>query len=261
MTKGANLENTPRRGINAVEVGMQLLSVLAAGDGPMMLKDIAASARLAPAKAHRYLASFVHAGMVAQAGRAGRYDLGPLALRLGIAALARQDVMARAQTGLADLRDKIRATCFLSRWSDRGPIIVAWEDSLRPLTVNVRVGSLMPLLRSATGRVFLAYAPDADIAAMRAAACATDGVGPDYAENLAAATRRAGLGRVAGDLQEGIDALAAPLFDAAGRLQGCVTALGPAGTFDAAPDGPVARELKAFAAPITEQLASASQGH
>lgn len=238
----------PRRGIKAIDVGMELLAALAAAPGPLMLKDLAARTDMAPAKAHRYLASFIQAGMVRQEGRSGRYDLGPAALRLGLAALARHDVMARAQTRLAALRDQIRATCFLSQWSDRGPIIVAWEDSLQPVTVNVRVGSIMPLLRSATGRVFLAFAPAADVAAVRAAACADDVVSLADAEALAAQTRAEGLGRVTGDLQAGIDALAAPLHDAAGRLQGSVTALGPSPAFDATPKGPIARHLLAFAA-------------
>ena len=128
-----------KRGIGSIEIGMRLLDVLTTADGPMQLKQIAEASEMAPAKVHRYLASFIAAGMVTHTGETGRYDLGPMALRVGVAALRRFDVIERACTGLAGLRDEIHATCFISTWSDKGPIIIRWEDSLRPLTVIVEV--------------------------------------------------------------------------------------------------------------------------
>ena len=47
-------------------------------------------------------------------------------------ALARNDVIKRATDRLAGLRDDIRETCFLSCWSDRGPMIFRWEVRRRP---------------------------------------------------------------------------------------------------------------------------------
>lgn len=211
----------------------------------MKLRDLAAACGLPAAKAHRYLVSLVRAGLAAQAERAGGYDLGPLALRLGLASLARGDALQRAAAKLPGLRDEIRATCFLSRWSDRGPIVLQWEDSRNPVTVIVRVGSLMPLSRSATGRVFLAYMPRNASAAVLAAEHA---LRPAEIEHLVAVTRAQGLGRVVGDFQPGISALSAPLFDPGRRFAGAVTALGPSPSFDAEPDGTIARSLKAFAA-------------
>ena len=49
---------------------------------------------------------------------------------------------------------------FLSVWGEHGPTIVRWEEISRAIAVNVRVGSTMPLLRSATGQVFGAFLPD-----------------------------------------------------------------------------------------------------
>jgi hypothetical protein len=56
-----------------------------------MLKDLAAAAGMSAAKAHRYLVSFQRLGLVTQDPRSTRYDLGPAALQLGLAALARLD--------------------------------------------------------------------------------------------------------------------------------------------------------------------------
>ncbi len=53
-------------------------------------------------KAHRYLASFAHAGLVRQAGRSGKCDLGPQAVQLGLAAMPRNDFINTAAAGRPD---------------------------------------------------------------------------------------------------------------------------------------------------------------
>ena len=72
-----------RAGIQSVEVGFALLEGLTRSRGPLMLKDVAASAGMSAAKAHRYLVSFQRLGLVTQDPRTARYDLGPAALKLG----------------------------------------------------------------------------------------------------------------------------------------------------------------------------------
>ncbi len=247
----SNLQPEPaRRGIGAIDIGMRLIDVLT-DNGPMKLKDIAAAAGLPAPKAHRYLASFASAGMVAQAGRSSAYELGPMALRVGVAALERHDVVQQACAALPDLRDDIRATCFVAGWSDWGPIILRWEDSLRPVTVIVQVGSTLPLLRSATGRTFLTFLPDGDVAKLVEQELVDAGRSRANAlkeiEALIEDTRAQGLGQVAGDFQPGIASLAAPLFTPLGKMVGAVTALGRDGDFDADLDGPIAKALRLFA--------------
>ena len=93
-----DLKNTKRnenakRGLGSVGLSMRLLSILTEAGGPMKLKDIAKAADMPPAKTHRYMASFLNCGMVAQNGPAGPYDLGPFAVRVGVAAITRNDVV------------------------------------------------------------------------------------------------------------------------------------------------------------------------
>ena len=77
-----------RRGIQSVDTGIRLLEVLERADGPLALKDLSAQAELDPSSAHRYLASFVRSGLVRQDADS-RYDFGPLALHIGLAAIRR----------------------------------------------------------------------------------------------------------------------------------------------------------------------------
>ncbi len=260
---------TPRargaqQGVEAIETGGRLLDALAASTGPMMLRDLAAAASMAPAKAHRYLVSLIRVGLVAQHPDTGRYDVGGLAVRLGIAGLGRLDALALAQERLPALRDVLSHTVALAVWADHGPTIVRWLDSSAPVSASLRTGATMPLTRSATGRAFAAFHRRALIERLlkrELAANARAGVAPrslEAMETILAQCRRHGLGRVTGELMRGIDSLAAPVFDNAGDPVLVVTSLGHAGSFDASWTGPIARHLREWAHRTSSMLGYAA---
>ena len=103
-----------RAGIQSVEVGFALLEGLTRSRGPLMLKDVAASAGMSAAKAHRYLVSFQRLGLVTQDPRNARYDLGPAALKLGLASLARLDAVRLARERMPELMEAIGHTLALA---------------------------------------------------------------------------------------------------------------------------------------------------
>jgi DNA-binding IclR family transcriptional regulator len=146
-----------RAGIQSVEVGFALLHTLALARGPLMLRDLAAAAGMSAAKAHRYLVSFQRLQLVVQDAGSARYDLGPAALQLGLAALSRLDAVKLARERVAALMERIGHTLALAVWGNHGPTIVHWEESPSAVTVNLRLGDVMPLLSSATGRCFAAF--------------------------------------------------------------------------------------------------------
>src|SRR3954464_15528342 len=155
-----------RAGIQSVEVGFALLEALGQAAGPQMLRDLAASAGMSAAKAHRYLVSFQRLQLVVQDAASTRYDLGPAALKLGLASLARLDAVRLARERATALMERIGHTVALAVWGNHGPTIVHWEESPSAVTVNLRLGDVMPLLTSATGLCFAAYAPKDAIAPM-----------------------------------------------------------------------------------------------
>lgn len=155
--------STPGRdhgGIQSVDIGMTVLKALALAKGAMSLKEIGAACGMAPSKAHRYLHSLVAGGLVAQQKRSGKYDLGPFALRLGASAIRRIDVVNRASDQLVDLVEQIGMPAHVAIWSQEGPISVRWQRTADALISPSILGSVFPLLRSATGNVFLAYLPE-----------------------------------------------------------------------------------------------------
>ncbi|MEJ5989544.1 IclR family transcriptional regulator [Ramlibacter sp. PS3R-8] len=251
-----------RAGIQSVEVGFSLLQVLGEAQGALMLRDLARAANMSAAKAHRYLVSFQRLQLVVQDAASTRYDLGPAALKLGLASLSRLDAVKLARDRVALLMEEIGHTLALAVWGNQGPTIVHWEESPSAVTVNLRLGDVMPLLSSATGQCFAAYAPKDAIAPMvkeelaRAQKQGRTDLPTSMAEarSLFDAVRKRGASRVVDTLLPGIVAFCVPVFDSDGHMALGMVALGPAGSFDAEWGGAVEKPLRAAAAQLSSDL-------
>lgn len=193
--------------------------------------------------------------MVEQNNETGRYDLGARVMQLGLKALSRRDPIRLAGESLEELRDQLGHSVFLAIWANHGPTIVRWEEGTQAVTVNVRVGSVLPLTRSATGRVFLCWLPSAltDPILRSEKASAKD------VERLRQATRTRGLGSVEGDLLPGVASLSAPVFDHTGQIVAAISTLGAQGGFDSKVSGKIERQLKKAANELSRRLCSPTQ--
>lgn len=251
-----------RAGIQSVEVGFALLEALGQAAGPQMLRDLAAAAGMSAAKAHRYLVSFQRLQLVVQDPTSTRYDLGPAALKLGLAALSRLDAVKLGRERAAMLMDRIGHTVALAVWGNHGPTIVHWEESPQAVTVNLRLGDVMPLLSSATGRCFAAYVSKEAIAPMlrEELARAQKQGRSDVPTSMAAVramldeVREQAAARVVDVLLPGIVGFCAPVFDADGHIALGLVTLGPTGTFDAAWDGAIHGPLRQAAQQLSRDL-------
>ena len=251
-----------RAGIQSVEVGFGLLQVLGEAAGPLMLRDLARAANMSAAKAHRYLVSFQRLQLVVQDPGSTRYDLGPAALKLGLASLERLDAVKLARERVALLMEEIGHTLALAVWGNHGPTIVHWEESPQAVTVNLRLGDVMPLLSSATGQCFAAYAPKEAIAPMlkeEMARAQKQGRGdlPGTMAEVRAlldGVRQRGASRVVDALLPGIVGFCVPVFDADGHMALGIVALGPSGSFDAEWGGAVEGPLRQAARQLSSDL-------
>ena len=251
-----------RAGIQSLEVGFTLLDVLTQTPGPLMLRDLAARAGMSAAKAHRYLVSFQRLGLVVQDSRTTRYDLGPAALKLGLAALSRLDAVRLARERMPPLMEQIGHTLALAVWGNHGPTIVHWEESPQAVTANLRLGDVMPLLASATGRCFAAHVAPEAIAPLvreelaRAQKLQRTDLPRTQAEvnTLLAEVRTRGVARVVDTLLPGIVGFCAPVFDADGHMALGIVTLGSIATFDPEWGGAVEQPLRAAALQLSQDL-------
>jgi DNA-binding IclR family transcriptional regulator len=253
-------QSKTRLGIQSVEVAGRILIALIKAGRPAALKDVARLAGMPPGKAHRYLVSLVRIQLVSQEAMTGNYGIGPMAITLGLTGLRGVEVVRTALEVMPPLRDEIDETVMLIIWGSHGPVVHAFEESSRPVFMNVRVGSTVPMLRTAAGRLFAAYLPakqTRDIVEAERRALTAAGLEPPsesaWARQLDE-VRRTGLASVAGDLLPGVNAIAAPVFDHKGRIAAIIGALGRAEDMDVGFDGAAAAAVKRTAAEISRRI-------
>ncbi|MEQ8709464.1 MAG: IclR family transcriptional regulator [Rhodospirillales bacterium] len=212
------------RGIQSVDIALAVLTGLSRASGPLGLGDLATVTGMPPAKLHRYLASFVAAGYVTQRKRSGTYDLGPAALRLGVAAMARNDIINDVASALPLLTAETGATALLAVWGDQGATIVRWERAASFIVTTLGLGTTLPLLPSATGQVFLAFAPPGLTSARLEQELKTMPSADPVA--LQTLTRTQGYARTDGRFIPGLAAISAPVLNWQGDIEAAVTLVG-----------------------------------
>jgi DNA-binding IclR family transcriptional regulator len=255
--------NPERRGIQSIEVGGSLLQALVAHGSPMGLKDLAAAAGMPAAKAHPYLVSFGHLGLVVQDEASGRYGLGPFALHMGLSALHNLDPVKQAIPLAHQLADQLKTNIAIAVWGNMGPTVVHIEEFSEQIHVNMRPGTVMtPMLLTATGQCFAAFLPER-VAQPRlatevdTAARGTQGqlqISAAEAAATLAEVRQHGMSRAVGRPIPGINALSVPVFNSTGHIALALTAMGPAAAFAADWNGPAAQALREAAAQLSHAL-------
>ena len=240
-----------RRGIQSVDIGFRVLAALAAEPEAAALGTIARRADLSPSQAHRYLASLIASGMALQNTASGRYELGPQAIQIGLAALARTDVFAEADPAIAAFTRDTGRTTLLAARGPLGPTIVRWHAGPKPIITSLSVGSVLPLLSSATGFVFLAFMSDDEVAAV------LKGEGKRRAAVDVGAVRHEVRATMYATVDEmlipGLRAVAVPILDIQGGVALVATAIAT-NAFSRQEDGVVRDKLQDVCRALTERL-------
>jgi DNA-binding IclR family transcriptional regulator len=256
-----------RRGIQSIEIGSALLLQMARHVRPIALKDLSKDAGMTAGKAHPYMVSFLKVGFVTQ-NDAGHYELGPLALQLGLTRLQRMDPVKEASQLIEDLASDTGQSVALAVWGNLGPTIVRLEEPIQPLHVNLRTGTVMSLANTATGRLFAAYMPpkvverllSEEVARQRHGDSPQSSLTPEAVAAALAETRKHGLSRSLGIPIPGIDAICGPVFDSAGHLVLGILVMGPSATFDSNWDGTIATPLRRCAAEVSRRIGNDKVG-
>jgi len=236
MGKGVKKVRKPSGGIQSLDGALEVLLVMSRMNGPVALSELAKVCGMSASKIHRYLTSFLHAGLVCQTARSGKYDLGPGAVEIGLAALGRHDFVNRTSDDLAALGEATGLTVLFSVWGNSGPTIIRWERAASLVVASLGLGTTLPLLTSATGRIFLAYLPEKitgdivrrEIRSLKASRQLVEDMDINLkgARTLAQMVGRQGYATVDGRYIPGLVALSAPIIDWQDQVQAVVTLIG-----------------------------------
>ena len=263
-----------RKGIQSLETGFRILDFLVKTGQPVALKDIALGTGLSPSNINFYLVSLLKIGAAIQDSRSGHYGLGPYAVRLGLAGLEQFDLFAVSRDRLVELANTVGHSVFLGVWGNHGPTIVYRADGVHSRSIfELRVGSVLPVLRSALGRLFLAHLPesmtaefvDAELKDFRQQSA---GLSPgeltsaDVIRNrsdlkkMVQQARQHGMSRCRSGILSDYTAMSAPILDYGGTICAGITVMGRIGVLDDDLRGESAQAVSELAM----QLSNAGQG-
>jgi DNA-binding IclR family transcriptional regulator len=221
-----------QRHIQSVNVGFRLIQCLIESRGPLSLKELAEQSGLKNGHAYLYMTSFLQLGLVRQDGNTSRYDLGPLAFDLGLAAVQRADLIELAKDTMYELHASTGQSVFLCVWGNRGATIVWKVDGQHGTPMQVMLGFVHSLLETATGRIFLAYLPRWQTQALVTAEL---DAGPQLSDvRLTPASLEALVSQILKDgasttgthRRDGFGSIAVPIFDHASSLRASITLTG-----------------------------------
>ncbi len=262
------MSETKQRGVGTVEVTMQILEAMLTSNAAQPLKDIAQRSGISAARLHPYMVSLIKAGLVEQVAGSAHYDLGPLALRLGVASLQRLDAVRVAVPFAQALARNIAHTVALAVWSNSQALIVHIEEALTPIRVTLRHGSVMSLTQTATGLLFAAHLEGDELAKV----LGLEQTESQFKERLPLGfldrprlphkalierlrdIKDAGIATVADTALHGLGALSVPVFDHSGKMVLALTSIGLSATLNTQPDAQPALELRAAARSISARL-------
>ncbi|MCF3629946.1 IclR family transcriptional regulator [Thalassospiraceae bacterium LMO-SO8] len=250
---------------NTLVNGMALLEVLAHSDRALGVSELAARVDLGKSNAHRLLQTLTELGYVRRDAATGTYAAAIRLWELGTAMLGHLDLRQLALPAMEALLARTRESVHLSVLDGDEVVYLHKLESPEPVRAYSAIGGRAPARCVATGKAMLAALNEAALGAL--------------AENLHAHTpksitdataflqemagiRTRGYAVNAGEWQETVCGVAAPIHDPAGGVIAAIGVSGPAerlrpGRFKALgvevteAAGAVERALAGGAAPLT----------
>ncbi len=224
----------PQEGEKTVQIVHRIASVLRAfgKQGLLGITDLSSVTGLPKSTTHRLVTALVNEGLLVQDEDSHKYALSLHVTALGASILNSHAVRKTARPILMELRDQTRESVHLAVLEGLEAVIIDTEDSYFFVrAVNVP-GQHLPAHAVSTGKVLLAYQWETrlrEILAHTTLTRYTDSTITDprlLLEELRMVRQR-GYAISQSELEEGIDAVAAPIFDHLGTVVAAVSIGGP----------------------------------
>lgn len=208
---------------------------------------------------HRLLGALTEEGYLALDSETGRYTLSRRLLRLGLAALGEAGLVEYALRPMRALRDKVRESIMLGAFMDNRVVLLEQVLGSHNFTFMLKPGTAFCLHASAPGKLFLAYLS----AEEREAALQT----VDYhvftkntlsdraaLEAELEEVRARGYATDAEEEMEGVNCVAAPIFNSFGEIAAALWTSGPSGRLTRNDFTTVAGQVRASADEVSMRL-------
>lgn len=217
----ASVETSAAGGVQAVIFALNILEFLARQSEAVGVTELAHAFGTTKSRIFRHLRTLLLQGYIVQ-DESGRYKVGTRLVALGNAVMQNFDLVRLSSTTMRALRDKVSSSVVLCQLEEDGMRVLLVVQGKSQIEITVRPGSLMGFHASAQGKIALVYGhPDtrARVLAkpLKVHSPQTIVETAQLQEELALIKQR-GWASAPNQSVTGLNAVAAPLFDAAGVL-------------------------------------------
>ena len=259
-----NLDKAPKTpedrsdgGVRSVQVALDVLEAVAFSEEELGVTQIAERLGLTKGSVHRHLLTLVERGYLVQNPVTTRYAPGPRSRLLAHYA-PDAGLIELASGPMRELRDRLGHSVVLSEATPRGALVLSMVVGTAAIEIGVRPGSELPFHSSAQGKVFLAFAPrpQRERILSKPLPAFTAHTVTDVKPLEAELTRVAQQGFATAPEQAmlGINAVAAPIFDAKDSCAGALALVGSIQFLPATCDARTIGALKEAADQISRRL-------
>ncbi|MES2189787.1 MAG: IclR family transcriptional regulator [Pseudomonadota bacterium] len=246
--------------LESVGIVFDILDKLSQAGRPMGVTELAQVMRQPKPRVYRHLASMRQVGVVEQETLSEKYRLGAKLVGYGAAANNQFDLRALADPYLNRLRDTTGESAVLSLADQASALVIASAESGNPVCISVKPGNRVPMHSSAQGRIVLTWC-DADTQKKllkKKLERFTDksAVDPQQVLERLARIRERLYEDANGEMIEGVNVLAAPIFSAGDELVGVIGIIGAARDVPSPPLPKLLKAVQDTAADISSRLGS-----
>lgn len=244
-------------GTQAIERAAGLLVRVVESGGPVGIGELAATSGLPKSTTSRLVGALERQGLLERDGQRGRLRPGPVLLRF--AHRADETLVDVADEALRRLAQRSAETVNLGVPAYEAVEHLAQRDSRHYVGVGNWVGRRVPLHATANGKIFLAYAAVPVPAQLDRLASATI---TDRArlERELAEVRARGYATAVDELEDGLAAVAAPVFGSDGAVVAALSVSGPTGRLTSERMDAVLPDLKEESQALSARLGYTRRG-
>jgi len=216
--------------VQSVEIALAIIDSLSGAERGKGVTELSKELKTTKARVFRSLNTLKRTGYAEQDEQTGKYRLGLKLYFIGQAIAGSFNLLAAGREEAAALRDRFGQSVLLSSIQDDLLVILHVALSNTDIEIGMRVGATFPVYVTAGGRIFLAFG-DVDLdkylasRTFKAYTKRTTFV-PSQLRVEIAKVRRQGWASVPDEWQQGVNAVAAPIFGADGKLVASIAVLG-----------------------------------
>ena len=245
-------------GVQAVVLALRMLEFVAQSPRSVGVTELARGFGTTKSRIHRHLQTLLEAGYLIRDAETERYRVSARLMALGQAVSETHELTATARPAMRSLRDRFGHSLALSVPEIDGVRIIAVLVGNSNIEIGVKPGSLMALHNSAQGKVALAFGDESLMRGLMHAPLTastphtfTDPV--DLAAEIRSIRQR-GWASAPNESLIGMNAVAAPIFDALGKFAGAIALVDSIQFITASPPSAMTEGLKAAARRISTDL-------